>query len=162
MTSALFTPSTLARIRLEAEVRPALDIAKDLGWELDRLRRTARAHGVELVNPYPTVEQPVELPPNEPKPRVTGEHLDSLSLEEIIKEMPERQALVLSVLKRYMGGQFLTRDDISERLGRVVNPDQVKSSLIHISSKLARGRYFRIESHKGPTGGYRLVMVERA
>ena len=62
---ALFTPSTLTRIRTLARTKNEGEVAEELGWDVERLRRVARRHGVEIA---PGAPRKVEAAPTAPAP----------------------------------------------------------------------------------------------
>lgn len=154
---ALFTRETLSKIRAQAPLRQAPQIADELGWTLDRLRRTAHAHGIELVNPNPTITPPKPSPPD---PVITpeGEITGSTSLDEIIALLPLRQAQVLRILKSESEcGRFVSASEIAGRT--MATTDGTNDVMQKLRRKLQASRW-RIDAVARRGGGYRLV--ERA
>src|SRR3954463_14378334 len=95
MPAAEYTRETVDRIRRESVTRAAMHIARDLEWPLDRLRRVAHQHNIELANANPTVEDKSEAARNQliAKPRVI-----SFEIRQIIDGLPPRLARIMGIL----------------------------------------------------------------
>ena len=135
-----FTRSVLARINADARNGiPAAIIAHSLAWQLDRLQRVARAHGIEL-----DLRQIPDLPPL-PTPPMRS--LDALALT-----LPQGQADVFYVLRRAKG-DWLAASLIAQRTGIVRG--SVITAIHYLRRKLV-GTGFVIEAKTGAGAGYRL------
>ena len=172
---ALYSPATLAHVRATAALRPAARIAADLGWDLDRLKRVARAHGIELIASNPmlkdsesNVEGPAinsaslaSTPPPTPAPSREVRFGPDVSLQFIIDHLPRRQASALALLSSIADDRFLTGQEIAARIGGDYTSAAAKEALHTVAYRL-QGSRWRIETRPRRGGGYRLVKVEAA
>lgn len=118
MTPAPYTPETVAQIRRLARHEPVEVIADQFSWDVQRLKRVARQHFIELaggdasassgarsdVAPVPA-QIPVRFPP-------------WMTLEAIAAALPKRQGDVLRVLMAQgIDGHFTAGHFIADRVG---------------------------------------------
>lgn len=140
---AALTPDTLKTIRTQAPIRPAPDIAHDLGWPLSRLRSTAERWRIELINPQPSTN---------PQPAI-----DEAKLMSFAAGLPKLQRRIIEELYRHPAGKFLGAELIADRIGSPTSKSVI-SAIFRLRDKLATTAY-DIEAQVGPGGGYRLVTV---
>lgn len=166
MTPALFTRETLARIRTQAAVRQAPDIAAELGWDLVRLRRVASAHGIELSGSTPMVDVPAEeilskARERKPAPVIAPDAaLIDRSIKQLIKALPPRQAQVLAVLASVEDGAYVTAMDIAKHIGLTVSREAITEAIDRVRRALRFDRSnWAIEGRQRAGGGYRLVTL---
>lgn len=145
-TPAPFTPQTLATIRDMARVQEAPVIAEAINWELHRLARVAKAHGIELMNADPVVSVVSRLTPPSP-------------LDEVIDGMSRRQREVLLILKNEIDGRWIPSREIADRIG--VSAENVSNILRKTAKRRVGLCGFKIESLPGYGSGYRLVTAGR-
>ena len=150
MNPAPMTPNTLALIREAAMVRQASEIAEMLGWDLARLRRVARQHSIELLNPEPSMPapKPVQAPGVPP----------NAALEAVAAELSSQQAAILRVLHGEMDAgnhDFLSGTKIAAQIGIM---DVSLSTIMQATNrKVLMLSRWKIDTRKGPEGGYRLL-----
>lgn len=152
------TPDTINMIRNCAGIWPTQKLANALGWDLERLERTAREFHIELELPKPTQEPTPTEPKRETRPHHCG-YVDieidaATSLDRIIDSLPLRTAQALSILKRELNGRLIPAAEISGRIG--VRSASIQGLIYTLQKKLRTSRW-RIDSSQGPGGGYRLV-----
>jgi hypothetical protein len=156
---APMTPDTLATIRAASSLHQASEIAEMLGWDLPRLRRVAREHSIELINPEPTVPaQPA--PVSQPRPPEAYEAKlqapDDEQLERLAKMMTPKLERILRVLYAARTSyNFLQGHAIATRAG-LMDPS-VSAEIRAINGRLAKLSDWHVAARKGPDGGYRLV-----
>lgn len=157
MNPAAKTPDTIKIIRSRAGLWPVPVLAEALGWEIDRLERTAREFNIELGPAKSTVGTAPKEPKPDDRPHHGGFDIEidaATSLERIIESLPLRPAQALSILKRDASGRWIPAAEIADRVG--VRSAHVQSLIKTLQTKLRTSRW-RIDSSKGPGGGYRLV-----
>lgn len=157
MTPELFTTSCLARIKINAQVLRADELAAELGWSIDRLRRVTRAYGVPLIEPEREPEP--ECEPLEPPPRRRGRGLPlnrAMDLQAILNAIPTRQSQVLYALAKIgEGGRWVSRAMLEERINGGVAGGSTMMALRH----RLRDSIYEIQSQRSRKGGgFRLVL----
>lgn len=163
MTPALFTRETLMRIRTQAAVRQAPDIAAELGWDLRRLRRVATAHGIELTGANPSTENAAAEILEERKPAVVAPDAAFFdrTIKQLIEALPPRQAQVLAVLASVENGAFVPALDIAKHIGITVAREAMAETVERIRRALRASRMnYAIEGRQRAGGGYRLVATD--
>ena len=93
--------------------------------------------------------------------RIRGHHVgitinSDTSLDEIIMCLPLRQAQFLSILKREIGGRFISSSEIAERCGTITN--SIGSVGASVRAKLRPSRWTIDSKSSRMGGGYRLVV----
>jgi DNA-binding NarL/FixJ family response regulator len=160
-----YTPAAIAHIRQCASHLPASKIADDLGWDLATLRERARRHGIELVNPNPTMPVKTEASgpkePQGPKPPPPFVKPGDPTLCEIIASLPQRQADILTLLAHGVpAGEFVTAKQIAAELQLVVIPKAVNDSVMRVARRLDKTARYRLETKRFRGGGHRLIDLE--
>lgn len=167
-TPVPFTPYALRLIREHAAQLCDTDIAARLGWDVGRVRRIAREHGIELCKAGPSAA--VVMPaveeehsgrhdgsPRQPRgarpPKI--EITADMTLDEIERALPFRQAQVLNLLRAQHNGLRITSVDLAERMRA---PQASIQTYVHTLRQKLRPTRFDIEGcrHRGG-GGYRLT-----
>jgi DNA-directed RNA polymerase specialized sigma24 family protein len=154
-----YTPAAISYIRQNASMQAA-SIARQLGWDLATLCRLAARHGIELSGAGEKREPVFTPPKRDDNPYQVHGHIDiaidaTTSLERIIDSLPLRQAQVLTVLKREIGGRFIPASEISDRIG--IESKSVGSVVHTLRAKLVPSQW-RLDSHNSRAGGgYRLM-----
>lgn len=167
-SEAPITPATLNRIRELAPNTPAFRIAVELGWSLVKLHRIARERlgRIDLVEVV-KLEQPrkprrqVHSPDDEQVRE--NSHGDwtkitaAYSLDEVILNLPMRQAQIVHALKPTLGGDALMPIiELADRINLTVSASAITQSIKRANRHLEWSR-FLIETRCGRRGGARLV-----
>jgi hypothetical protein len=167
MPAAEYTRETIERIRREAVTRPAMHMARDLEWPLDRLRRVAHQHNIELAAANPTMEDTPVVPVVKPRPvqpvppRPMPAELNNIDpeLAALILSLPTRQSRVLRLLIDAKPDSYTNAREIIDKLMIAMSPNAVTQAIFYLREHLA-DTHWRIEGHKQRhAGGYRLVRV---
>lgn len=148
-----YSRESIAALRHAERTRtPAEEIQRHLGWDGDMLARICRKHGIEIFGTA------VNASPLEPLPPVAA---DPIEVVRTISKLTPLQTQIFRIFQRH-AGQLIKGTHIADLLGK----EGVRSLGITIASL---GRHlermhlgYRIESQKGPCGGYRLVIDKGA
>lgn len=157
--SAPMTPATLSIIRDMARVQEAPAIATAIGWDMDRLRRVAKAHAIELMGCDPTAglmaHEPSQAaaakvaPPIDPREMIVDEVMALLS--------PQQKEIVRFLLAR-LDYNFVSGTRIANGIGIPDGGLSLSNVIQAINAKFDRAStHWKIEGQKGSGGGYRLV-----
>jgi hypothetical protein len=159
MQPALFTRNTLAFIRKQALMFTAPTIAMNLNWEVSRLERVARAHGIAL---RPGKDNGPKLEPSAPPlPRRQPQRVIAPELAEIIADMKPRQAEVMKILAGVEPDSFTKARVIANKMGRIMSEGCVIEAILRARRHLRRvNAPWIIEGRQRCGGGYRLTKIE--
>jgi hypothetical protein len=147
------TPATLARIRRESFTKAAYLIADDLCWSLERLRRVAAQHAIELTNANPTIDEMPDQVRRQATPKVRSIPFE---LRQVIEALPTRLARVLDILARADFRTPMSSNDIIDQLGVAMDNGTITQIIMELRRRLVDSGW-QIEGIRRKNGGYRLV-----
>jgi biotin operon repressor len=153
--SAQLTPDTLQLIRTQAPVRPDADIAAELGWSVERLHHVVwyRRLGVHLITPAAVQAKRSPKEGNSAARYDRSYDFSGLSIDDIIQQVPRKQAVTLAVLRRFIDGEYLQSDVFTAAIG--VDVRNCNRAAKRLGETLALGRAsWRVDTGRN---GYRLV-----
>ena len=155
---APYTMDAVKALRHAAATQTSVaEIQRLLGWDSPMLARVCHRHGIELV-----VTAPMPVPSAAPREPAGPFAPYPPEVMHSITGLGPLQAQIFRVLQRHTG-QLVTGSLISDFLGRETGTRSLAVSIAGLARRLERMRAgYRIESQKGPKGGYRLVLCEAA
>lgn len=156
------TPQTLSTIRDMARVQEAPVIATAIGWDMERLRRVAKAHAIELMGGdfVPPLMEHDEtaaarawnLKCSEPAPAPVHN-----SVDEIMALLSTRQAEIVRFLLARLDDDFVSGTAIANAIGISAEGFSERVQAIRLKFEVNSVNW-KIESRRaGGSGGYRLV-----
>jgi hypothetical protein len=169
-TPAPMTPQTLAIIRDKSRLYEAPAIAEEIGWDVPRLARVARVHGIELMNPNPlapSMTPPATHPWDLPRPQpstapapATPSRTDP-SFDQATALMSPQQREIVRYLLARQDHNFISGTKITAAIG--ILECSLSSIIRTINRRFERMSFgWKIESKMGRDGGYRLVTGDGA
>jgi hypothetical protein len=161
MTAAAYNPDTIKRIRALASHRCDGDIARDLEWDLQRLRSIAKHHEIELRTVPPAASETPDLQADVSR-SATGDVAWSLREREVRRgnvalTLTKAQARIFDVLlQAYRANQGPIKGPAIAAAAAVSSPPGFTIGLLE---QRLQGARIKIVTSFGRRGGYQLDVL---